>query len=237
MSEQDSHEEIPAVAGPEGTPGAADGQPPYGDPNDPYEKRYNDLRAWTDRVSNEAAELRQEREQWQQHQGLYDLMLNADDEDTRRQAAEALGYEFEEEQQAEPDDPFQTLNERLERIEQAQTQRQDAESEREYAQAVRGVIDERLEELMPDAGEAAQNMVFAYALNALPVGDDGLPDLPGALAAFQQLLGAEQEAWAKTKRAPALNLNGQTGTQVPNLDNDQERQAYMAARLQAGDQT
>lgn len=222
-------QETPAVGGPEG---AAAEEVDWQARALAAEDRYGNLQPEYTRVTQA------QREQEEQL-GLYELMLTADDEDTRRQAAEALGFEFDEEQppSGTGEDPFQTLNERLERIEQAQTQRQDAESEREYAQAVRGVIDERLEELMPDAGEAAQNMVFAYALNALPVGDDGLPDLPGALAAFQQLLGAEQEAWAKTKRAPALNLNGQTGTQVPNLDNDQERQAYMAARLQAGDQT
>jgi len=117
MSEQTGPftEDTPVVAGPEGTPGAQD--PPYGDPNDPYEKRYNDLRSWTDRTSQEASDLRREREEWQQERELYQLMNFAEDEDTRRQAAQALGHELEQEPE-QPYDPYDNLQEQYQRLEQ-----------------------------------------------------------------------------------------------------------------------
>jgi hypothetical protein len=48
---------------------------------------------------------------------------------------------------------------------------------------------------------------------------------------------ARQKAWAQTKKgAPHISPVGQQATEVPNLDNDQERRDWMVAQLQANEQ-
>jgi hypothetical protein len=193
------------------------------------EDRYGNLQPEYTRASQEAAQLREAIE-W------HELLVTSEDPDIRRQAAEVLGYEFEEEPEPDPgqfQDPLEPVNQRLEYLESLNEQAQEDQNEAEYASAVRGVLDERLAQLMPDAGEVAQNMVLAYAINALPVADDGLPDLNAAHEVWSQLQDDQQKSWVDSKRAANFSPNGLTGTEVPNLDNDQERQDYMVRRLQS----
>src|SRR5262245_2898892 len=159
MSEQQAPrpEDTPAVAGPEGTPGQPE-QPPYGDPNDPYEKRYNDLRSWTDRVSQESAQLREQQEEWQRERELYQLMNFAEDEDTRRQAAEALGFEFENEPEpALYEDPYDAQGARIDALENQWAERQRSEKEQSDVALMRAITDERMTQLAGDLDERSQN--------------------------------------------------------------------------------
>jgi hypothetical protein len=227
-------EDTSGVGGPEGT--AAE-QVDWQARALEWEDRYGNIQPEYTRATQEAAALR-ERDQW------HELLVTSEDPDIRRQAAEALGYEFEEEQAQHPDDledPLEPLNQRLARLEAQTQQRTDQESENDYALAVRAVLDERLDELMPDAGQEDQDWVLAYAINALPVAADGLPDIGQAHELWAAREEAKQkaweQAWAESKRAPFFAPNGQTATEVPNLDNDQERQDYMTRRLMANEQT
>jgi hypothetical protein len=200
------------------------------------EDRYGHLQPEYTRTTQEAATQRDQL-QW------YELLVTSEDADIRRQAAEALGFEFEEEQPSEPEtDPVKPLQERLDRMEQTQSQRDQEAQDAEYARAMRAVLDERLEELMPgsqsdDGVKFDQDQVLAYAMHALPPAEDGLPDLQGAYDLLTQRQDARQKSWAQSKRAPHISPNGQTGTEVPNLDNDQERQDWMARQLQANEQS
>ena len=193
MSEQDTpNEGQPAVAGPEGTPGSAE-QAEQAQID--WEQRYQHLQPEYTRVTQEAAELRQQQE-------LYDLLISTDDPDTRRQAAEALGYVLDDEDtQTQPDetdeDPLGQYDERLGRLEQTLTERDQAEAEAEYAAQVREVVDQQLDALELD--EEDQDWVLAYAINALPITEDGLPDIragppgvPGARDRTSAQLGAHQ---------------------------------------------
>lgn len=239
MSEQDGsyQESAPAVGGPEGTPAAAEPTPPYGDPNDPYEKRYTDLRSWTDRVSQENAEQRQQMAELRQRQELYDLMLSTDDADTRSEIAEALGYtlaESEPEPTGENEDPLAQYDERLGRLEQSLSARDQEQADAQYAAQVRQIMDQQLGSF--GLSEEDGNWVLAYALHALPITEDGLPDIQQAYEVYQQQETARQRAWAQTKRAPHIAPNGQTATEVPNLDNRQERQDWITRRIQDGEQ-
>ena len=59
-----------------------------------WQKRYSDLQPEYTRATQELADLRRNQE-------LYDLLISTDDADTRRQIAEALGYQLQE----EPEEP------------------------------------------------------------------------------------------------------------------------------------
>src|SRR3954469_8294832 len=224
MSDQGlSAENSPGVAGPEAGTGTAEQQ---GQPEVDWQKRYIDTQAEYSRGQQELAELRRQQE-------LYDLMISTDDPDTRRQVAERLGYQLEEEPEPEPeyDDPFEKYNERLGRIEQSLTQREQTEQDEAYAAEVRSAAAARLDTLGLDKDD--QDWVLAYAINALPVTQEGLPDIEQAHSVFVARETERQRQWAKGKRsAPHIAPNGQAATEVPNLDKRQDRVDWMLRRMQ-----
>jgi hypothetical protein len=188
-----------------------------------WQKRYADLQPEYTRATQELAELRRQQE-------LYDLLVSTDDADTRRQIAEQLGYVLDEEPdepELDPEDPFAHYDERLGRIEQSLTQRQQEEQDATYAAEVRRKVDARLDQLGLD--KADQDWVLAYAINALPaLHRTELPAGARHRRAHQAFIaardGASAKTWAgKTKTAPHLSPHGQAATEVPNLDNRQER--------------
>lgn len=220
-----SEENTPAVAGPGGTGEAEQ----VAQPEVPWQQRYTDLQAEYTRSQQENAEMRRQQE-------LYDLLVSTEDADTRRQVAERLGYQLEEEAQAavpDPDNPLAVYDERIARLEQQATARQQAELEATHAADVRTRVDAQLEKLGIDRDD--QDWVLAYAINALPPTQDGLPDVEQANQVFQAREDARQKAWAGTKRAPHISPNGQAATEVPNLDDRNERWAYMARRMNEGE--
>lgn len=216
----------PAVAGPEGTPGTAEQQ---NQAEVDWQKRYSDLQPEYTRATQELADLRHQQE-------LYDLMVSTDDPDTRRQVAEQLGYVLEDDAstQALDEDPFARYDERLGRIESSLTAREQAEASADHAAEVRTAVDAKLDQLGIDKDD--QDWVLAYAINALPPTQEGLPDVEQAHQVFEGREDARQRAWAKTKRAPHIAPNGQAATEVPDLDDRQQRWEYMARRLNENEQ-
>lgn len=213
----------PVVAGPDGTGEAENAAQAEVD----WQKRYSDLQPEYTRATQENAELRRQQE-------LYDVLISTNDPDTRRMVAEQLGYVLEDEptEEAEEDDPLAAYERRIAALESRGAEREREEADAQYAQQVRAAVDERLDQLGID--KADQDWVLAYAINALPANPQGLPDLDGAYAAFQERETARQRAWAKTKRAPAFTTNGQAATEVPNLDKREDRVEWMTRRWQEG---
>ena len=224
----------PAVGGPEGTASeAVDWQARAL----AAEESFSNLQPEYTRATQEAAAQR-EALQW------YELMISTDDPDLRRQAADALGFEVPEEDKP-PDegdqDPFEQYDARIQTLEERDAARDAQQQEAENVRQVRAVLDAQLEELVPGAQHPDpdvakgvkfdQDQVLAYAINALPVGEDGLPQVALAHQLWSQRNDARQQDWARSKRAPMFSPGGQTATEVPNLDNDQERQDYMTRRL------
>jgi hypothetical protein len=214
------------VAGPESGTGTAEQQ---AQAEVDWQKRYTDLQPEYTRATQELAELRRQQE-------LYDLLVSTDDADTRRQVAERLGYTFAEEPEEvnpdiDPEDPFAVYDERLGRIEQSLTQRQQDEQDAVYAAEVRRQVDAKLGTLGLDKDD--QDWVLAFAINALPVTAEGLPDIEQAHQAFTARETERQRRWAAGKKAaPHLSPHGQAATEVPNLDNRQERVDWMVRRMQ-----
>jgi hypothetical protein len=186
----------PAVAGPEGTPGTAEQETTQQEID--WQNRYQHLQPEYTRSQQENAQLREQIEHAH-------ALLSSEDPDTRRAAAEALGYEFQEEQ-PDPDpneDPLSHLDERLGRIEQSLSAREQEAQDDAYAEQVRGIVDERLSTL--GIPEADQDWVLAYAINALPITRGG-----SARSSSRRYRGlrrardrARQREWAKGKARAA----------------------------------
>jgi hypothetical protein len=223
MSEQAAPAEggtPPAVAGPEGTPGAAEQQTTQQEID------------WQDRYQH----LQPEYTRATQQNRLYEQMLTAEDPDTRREAAAQLGYEFADEEEPVPDadeDPIAAYGERLGRLEQSLAEQDQEREDDAYAAQVRAVVDERLDGLGIPKDD--QDWVLAYAINALPATEEGLPDLRQAYEVFQARELERQKAWARTKQAPRISPDGQPATEAPNLDNRQERQDFIMRRMMDND--
>jgi len=224
-------QDTPAVAGPEGSAGTTE-QVDWQARALAAEDRYGNLQPEYTRTTQELATYR-ERESW------YDLLLTAEDADTRRQAAEALGLELAEEE-SQSEDPFAPVNNRLDRIEQSLSQRDQREADTEDAMSLRQIFDAKLGGL--GVTEKDGNWILAYALHALPPVydpefDRPLPDIQAAYQEFNTREDERQKAWAQSKRsAPRIPPDGQSGTEAPNLDNRQERVDWIVRRMEEGDQ-
>lgn len=221
MSDQGlSSENTPAVAGPEGLASETPAETEVD-----WQKRYVDLQSEYTRTTQENAEHRHQQE-------LYDVLVSTDDPDTRRKVAEQLGYLLEkEEPEVDLENPFAVYDDKIAKLESALTQREEREREDAYASEIRRVCDEQLDSLGIDKED--QDWVLAYAINALPVNQQGLPDIRQAYSVFAERETARQRKWATTKRqAPRISPNGQPATEVPNLDNHQERVEWMTRKLE-----
>lgn len=229
MSEQGfSEENTPAVAGPEGTPGTAE-QTAQAEVN--WQEKYANLQPEYTRTTQRVAELERQQE-------LFDLLVSTDDPDTRRQVAERLGYVLDEEEQTQDadTDPFAAVDERLARVEQQLTARQQQEADATRATEVRQHVDEQLEALGIDKDD--QDWVLAYAINALPPTPDGLPDIEQANQVFSVRETERQRNWAKTKRAPFVPPGGRDATEVPDPGTGQQarlNRALLSLRNSMGD--
>lgn len=189
-----------------------------------WEKRYNDIRPQFDRVTGRNSELEQ-REQW------FNLLATSEDPDTRRQAAEALGYEVEGDD--EPQEPDAQLAQRLEKLEQTLSkQAEDAQQNARIAQ-VEQHVDTALAGL-DGLDDSDRDWVVARAV-ALPPTEAGMPDIAAAHAEFVALEGRLKQRWATTKRAPQTVVGGTQATQAvdPATMTHQERVDHIMARLNA----
>lgn len=228
MSDQQppAERDTAAVAGPQGTPGTAQEQPQDTD----WQKRYSDLQPEYTRATQRLSELEQAVQ-------YYEDALTAEDEDTRRQAIEALGYQLPEEEEPEPaeyEDPYDELRAEVEGLRQWRDQTDQSVREAQEAELIRSITDERLAGLEGLAPED-HDMVLAYAINALaPVREPGvpvpLPDVKGAFEYFQAREIERQRSWAKSKRAPYVSPGGQPASEVPNPGTGHENRMERAMR-------
>lgn len=187
-----------------------------------YEKRYRDLQPEYTRATQEAAELRG---QWEK--------LQSDPEYQRevfRALAEELEYELEEEDLAEEEDEYR--DPRVDAIEQRLQERE----YNEYLDNLETHVDTEIKKL----AEAAQtelsdeetDLIFA----ALTPGEDGEPDIK---AAFKKVTGIRDNAIKSyvsgKKRAPQAPA-GASASHQPNLDDAEDRRAWIASQLQGSQQ-
>ncbi len=195
---------------------------------DPYEKRYNDLRPKFDQTAQEAAELRAFKES-----------LTSDPEALHAFLAEQ-GYEVE-----DPDPPAydSAAEERLARIEEMLTARQEAEAQAASEQAeqsriaaLEGLIEQQMTSVAALAGvekldAKTRGWLESRALYGLPPREDGAPDIEGAYSELMEWRKSDDSVWAQTKNAPRPPGNGKPGVQAPDLDDGEARRAWMRQQL------
>ena len=120
------------------------------------------------------------------------------------QIAEALGYELEEDETQKTDedeDPLAQYDERLGPARADPDRTRAGRGRRRLRRRRCGeIVDEQLDQLGLDKDD--QDWVLAYAINALPITEEGLPDIEQAYQVFAARETARQRKWAQTKRAP-----------------------------------
>jgi hypothetical protein len=188
-----------------------------------WAKRYSDLQPEYTRATQEAAQYRQATAD-----------LQSDDADTRIAAAQHLGLdpalfvEFEEEDPS-GDTPYLTRDEfKAFQAEQAQKAQAQAEQQRVAQIGQRAIKD--LERI--GVPEHLRDTIYNNAVATFGDGDDAV-DIEGAYKRYvDEVRSAEMKEWQKTKRTGFVSPGGQQATHTPNLDNPDERQAWMLQRYQ-----
>ena len=184
-----------------------------------YEKRYSDLRPEYDKANQELA----------QYRSLY-TDLQSEDQDTRLQAAQALGLEFvtDDQDQQEPLDPMDELRAELAQMKSGLAERDQNTAQEQQIAELEQNINSQLDQIT-GLDESDRDWVLYRALN-MPVTTDGLPDIPGAHAALVERDEAAQRRWASSKTAAPVPAVGQQATHAPDLTDESQRQAWMLER-------
>lgn len=216
-------------AGPEGTPS---------EPQVDWHKRFEDTQAAYTQGQQELSRQRQEAEQLRQERELYQQMLTADDPQARREAAEVLGYEIPDDeaagqQQFVDDQARRDAQKAAQWIDSFEQQAQQYNSD----QTAISHINEQFPSIEQKLGrELTQEEAQVIGDLAMANRDEhGTPMVDPAAELVLGVLKAAQDRRPKP-RAPHFSGTGAEATQVPNLDNRQERQAHMAAQLMANEQ-
>lgn len=158
-------------------------------------------------------------------------------------ALEALGYEFETEPDEDPepvefDDPRDAKLHELEQwkasIEQERARQREAEqaaTEQAYLDKIEADCNAQLAAI-DGLDDDDRDWIFTRALTTHHT-PEGLPDIEAAHKEFVERENARQRRWAESKTAPHTPGSGTSATQVPDLDDEAQRHAYMRERLRA----
>jgi chromosome segregation ATPase len=186
-----------------------------------WEQRFKDTQAAFTTASQEAAQLRAERERLQ------------NDEDYQRELLKQLGYEIEDPTLA-ADPTAAELAALRQQVTELSGWRDNLTQEQVQAQQLQ-VLEQSVNEqfkAIPDLDEADREWVEDRALTRIPPREDGMPDIQ---AAYQALVERDNRVLTsrakKRTSAPRFTPGGKEGTQAPNLDDDDQRRAYMAQRF------
>ena len=200
-----------------GTPGA--------DAGSDWQKRYTDLQSEYTRSQQENAQLRQ----YQQ----YADALQGTDEQAAREAAEALGLTFAEDD-AGGDDPYERLERKYEELERKFGSREQQEQQQAREAQELEVIDRGLGAYEQRLGrKLEQNEVTLLVGQAVVNRDEnGAPGIDAAIDLYDGLDRSSQSRWQNTKRVSVPSV-GQEGEETPALDSHAERVASMVAKFQA----
>lgn len=192
-----------------------------------WQERYSNLQPEYTRATQEAAQLRQE------------LDSLRSDPEAQQKFLQDLGYEIEEPPEFQPPQHIdsetlsyleQQLNDRLKPFEQ---QRQEYEQQQQIA-ALDKHFNDAFAKFGKDRGtdltEGEQEALVGLALT-LPA-ENGMPPVEKAWERLEALREAHLQQWANTKRTThPVSPNGTAGTETPNLDDPEQRVAWMAQRV------
>jgi hypothetical protein len=192
--------------------------PDPGTPDEPqinWQKRYEDLRPQFDRTNQELARL--------------------NDESYQRELMARWGYEVEDPEPGYAPDPNDEVRQKLAELEEwKNTQEQQREQAQQLEQITASVADQ-FRQAGGDLDERTREWVTTRALNMDPR-EDGMPDIQGAINDYNAWVTEQQQQWEQSRkrpRAPHVPPGGQAGTDAPNLDDREQRRAWMAEQLAA----
>lgn len=195
------------------------------------ESRYKDAQAWGTKASQEASELRAQVQMYQQ-------LLQSDDPDTRLEAAQALGFDLEPEVEDTHDDaPYLTRQEWAEwqnQQRQAERQQREQAEEQQAIEATGNYIVSELDKAnIPEEDRQWIFLQAAYGDGVQQPDGTVLPDVAGAIEAFQARDKSFQQKWAKSKRTTGLMPGGgEAGTKALSADAPHhERVQHMLQKL------
>jgi hypothetical protein len=185
-----------------------------------WEQRYKDLQADYTRKSQDLARYEKDPDFKREH---------------FQKLASELGYSIEEPDPDEghEEDEYEFVDPvARKQLEELQSRLAESEQNRELAEMDRSVK-AQFKRLGIDDDQDQELLLLLATRPGAPPNADGMPDIEAARASLTKRDEAAQKRWAQTKRAPRIAGGGQTGTQVPDLDNEQDRVAWMAQQWAA----
>lgn len=217
------------------------------------EQAYKQLQGDYTRKTQETAEFRKNAEA---AMSLADALRTPEGQaQIFRELAELQGYQIDDGDlpEAEDDDAFtdelgedapdwaRALYEQNRELQEWKNSRETAEQQaaEQYAQQQQEAawdqsINSQLEQINKDLpeplSEGYADAVVSHAL-ALPPDQNGMPDLRKAYEALEAEYKRREQAWAASKDAPHVATGGESASQVPSLDDDDERVKYMVERV------
>lgn len=229
--------EEPVVEPAEQSEVAADEAVPPGDTTEtppPWGEDFDAARAWStiQHQRSRETELEQQVKQFERLQS---------DPEALSEFLEGLGYELasdDEEDESDdpdfdPDDPVYRLSALEQRIAEREEREAKAAEEAEFASKVQFAeqkIEEALESLNV-SDELDKEWIVEKAL-ALPPTEEGIPNIKAAHDKFIEFQNALKKRWAGSKDTSHV-ATGTSATQVPDLDDEQQRQAWLRERYAA----
>lgn len=181
--------------------------------SDPYEKRYADLRSEFDRRNS-----------------LLDRARQGD-----VAAIRELGFDVDEpEDDPTPEYDEDPIDARLsplqKELEEIKQWKQAQEAER-IASGIRSHVDSLAQQAGVELTDTDREYIFRGAVSGDKIGEDTTKAAFEAHIAYRtSLLDAEKANWVQTKKAPRVGT-GQAVEKQPDLDNEQERIAWMQAQM------
>lgn len=198
------------------------------EPSVNWQDRYESLRPEYTRTTQRLSEL--------------ETQFNAirNDPEAQAQFLRELGYDLpdQDEDLTGLDPAAQQQHELERRLAAIEQQHQQTQAQAEQAQqlaAAEAHFNQSFTELATENGgqpldPETQDLVVAKALT-MPPDENGMPPVKEAYKVIEGFITGRQQKYAATKRTPhPFTPNGAEGTQQPDLDDPQQRQAWMAQR-------
>jgi hypothetical protein len=175
-----------------------------------WEKRYSDLRSEFDRRNQQYTDPEYRQQLFGELASEYGYQIPQDE------AAEQYTYE-------DPTDQLRAELMKMREEFQSYTQQQAHQQQVAIAEAY---AESRLDDLgVQDDRKREWIATRATAMPAIQYEGHVVPDIEAAYQEYQELVKAEQQAWAQSKQAPHVAASGQENTGVPAWSDDPRERA------------
>lgn len=209
---QDEGTPTPEQAAPDGTPASESTDSPAQTQDTDWQSRYENQQGALTRAQQEAAQFRQ----------IVDLARQGD-----REAIEWLGLDLADEDELEDEDVEDFRDPRVDQLLQAEQQRQ----EQSEIDSLESYVEDEIGKLAKagdlDLSDDEVDLIFG----ALAPGDDGNPDVARAFKKVTGLRDAHIKDYVAGKRRAPSAPSGSSPSHQPDLDDPEQRRAYIAERM------